>query len=262
MREVYAVVAKLTLHSPLSFFTPFTTTSADTFLLPPPTSLVGALAYPYFRARGYHPELIGGSSPAVELIKPPRRVLYAAAAPVLTYSRFRTVERVYQHIYLRREYQRNIGMAYTVAARGCVLTNQLYAFYLVTDPELAEYAYGIVRIGRKEGLTSVEEVVCEELSKIAQDESSCKTRFYFPKAIALDYANAVIERMPRLDPLNFEKRISDPRMIPYEDYVAPSPFALEPVSVTLNERGLLLFVTMSNESLYIPVPREVLEGEQ
>ncbi|MEM4429831.1 MAG: type I-A CRISPR-associated protein Cas5a [Thermofilaceae archaeon] len=260
MRRVYALLVRLSLHSPISVFVPLTSISADSFLLPPPTTLVGAIAYPYFRLRGSYMELVNDCSPAVELVEQ-GKVLYAAAAPVYTYVTFRTVERVYQHIYLRKDYWSRLEMAYTIAARRCTLTDQLYAFYLITDPELIRCAYGIVRVGRKEGLVSVEEVIFEEASKIIRDDTECETRFYFPRAIAQDYDRdaGVIERLPRLTPENFRKSISDPRSIPYEEYVVPSPLSLKPVSVILGERGVVMTMATSTELLCIPVPREVLE---
>ncbi|MEM4810858.1 MAG: type I-A CRISPR-associated protein Cas5a [Thermofilum sp.] len=264
MKGVYALLVKLTLHSPISVFMPLVSLSAESFLLPPPTTLVGALAYPYFRKMGSQAveQLIDGASPACTLLEPPRKVLYAAAAPASAYSKFMTVERVYQHVYLRKYYWADREKAYTVAVRGCSLIDQLYVFYLVTDLALVESAYGITRIGRKEGLASVEEVVLEEASKVIHDTSVCETRFYFPKSIADNYSRGtgVVVRMPRLVPENFRKNISDPSRIPYEEYIVPSPFTLQPVSVILNDRGAVVAVDMLGERLCIPVPREVLES--
>ncbi|MEM1690680.1 MAG: type I-A CRISPR-associated protein Cas5a [Thermofilaceae archaeon] len=260
MSGVYALLVKVTLHSPILVHMPLTSLSAESFPLPPPTTLVGALAYPYFRARGSQAELLDdGASPARALLGLSGKVLYAAAAPGSAYSKFTTVERVYQHIYLREGYWADRERAYTVAVKGCTLTDQLYAFYLVTDPELVESAYGIARIGKKEGLASVEEVVFEEVSKVVLDTSVCETRFYFPKSIADDYSAGVVVRMPRLDPENFTKRTLDPLRIPCEEYVVPSPFTLKPISVVLNERGAVVAMDAAGESLRIPVPRGVLK---
>lgn len=248
-----AVLVELELHSPFSLFVPLTSKASETYPLPPPTTLAGALAYPYFRSRGSLAELEDGVPPVVRLLED-GKLLYAAAAPVGGYVISRAVERIYQHIYLRGEYWRDPERAYSIAPRSLSWINGLVALYIVADPELAKCAHGIVRLGRKETLVSVGRVVVKDVREVRGDSSACFTRFYFPLGIADDYdrSGSLIVSMPALRRENFEKR-GEPVL---EEFVVPRPPALEPLPVVVNAEGAILSI----EGVEVPVPRRALQG--
>jgi CRISPR-associated protein Cas5a/b/c len=257
MTGKYALLVEVIPHSPISVFVPFSSAAAESFLLPPPTTLVGALAYAYLRAQGSVRELEDGASAAVKLLE---KVEYAAAGVWGGYVFFRAAERIYQHPYLRSEYQRDLGTAYTVAPRAASLFNRLLLLYIVKDESLAKYAYGIVRVGRKEGLVSVANVACEDVESLER-ANACSTRFYFPRRIARDYGGFYeIQLLPTLSEKNFEKRASRAEEVDREEFVVPKPPGLDAIAVTLNEQGVALRLEASTGVVEVPVPRSAVEG--
>jgi CRISPR-associated protein Cas5a/b/c len=258
MTGKYALLVEVVPHSPISVFVPFSSAAAESYLLPPPTTLVGALAYAYLRAQGSVRELEDGASAAVKLLE---KVDYAAAGVWGGYMFFRAAEKVYQHPYLRTEYWSNLDMAYTVAPRAASLFNRLLLLYIVKDESLAKYAYGIVRVGRKEGLVSVANVICEDVESVER-ANVCSTRFYFPRRIARDYSREFceIQLLPTLSEKNFEKRVSRAEEVDREEFVVPKPPGLDTIAVTLNEQGVALKLKASTGVVEVPVPRSSVEG--
>jgi CRISPR-associated protein Cas5a/b/c len=256
-KELYTVFAEVTTFSPISIFTPYTSTSANTYLLPPPTTLVGALAYAYKRSLNDFKELDdNGLSPALEMVEK-SLVLYASAGVDEQYTLIKSVERVYQHIYLRSEYWSDIGMAYTVGVRSAVITKKLYIFYIVSNEDVARYSYSIVRIGRKESLVSIDSVVVVPLKEVLSSEKSCDTVFYFPLSIAKIYSpkdSWISVDMPKLTRENFEKK-----SIVTEKYVVPKPFVFAKATVELNDNGAVVKMNVGSKVFAIPIPREVAE---
>ena len=257
MTGKYALLVEVIPHSPISVFVPFSSAAAESFLLPPPTTLVGALAYAYLRAQGSVRELEDGASAAVKLLE---KVEYAAAGVWGGYTFFRATERVYQHPYQRPRHWSNLGMAYAVAPRAASLFNRLLLLYLVKDERLAKYAYGIVRVGRKEGLVSVVNVVCKDVESIER-ANVCSTRFYFPRRIASHYGGSYeIQLLPTLSEKNFEKRASRAEEVDREEFVVPKPPGLDEIAVVLNEQGVALKLEASTGVVEVPVPRSTVEG--
>jgi CRISPR-associated protein Cas5a/b/c len=257
MTGKYALLVEVVPHSPISVFMLFSSAAAESYLLPPPTTLVGALAYAYLRAQGSMQELEDGASAAVKLLE---KVDYAAAGVWGGYMFFRAAEKVYQHPYRRTEYWSNLDMAYTVAPRAASLFNRLLLLYLVKDERLAKYAYGIVRVGRKEGLVSVANVICEDVESLER-ASMCSTSFYFPRRIASYYGGFYeIQLLPTLSEKNFEKRASHAEEVNREEFVVPKPPGLDAIAVTLNEQGVALRLEASTGVVEVPVPRSSVEG--
>lgn len=258
MTTKHVLLVEVAPHSPVSVFVPLSSAAAESFLLPPPTTLVGALAYAYLRTQGSVKELEDGASAAARLLE---KVDYAAAGVLNGYMVFRTVERVYQHPYLRSEHRREMGMAYTVAPRAAALYNRLLLLYITRDRDLARYAYGITRVGRKEGLVSVLNVVCEEVGKVVSPSTACSTTFYFPKSIADSLSGPhEVQRLPVLSRRNFEKQVRTIEDLDREEFVVPKPPALSKLSVTLNKEGAVLRVETSVGLVEVPVPRAAIEG--
>lgn len=254
-KELYAVFVEASVFSPISVFTPYATTSANTYLLPPPTTLVGALAYAYKRSLNDFKELAeDGTSPAAEMLE---KVLYASAGTDEPYAIVKSIERVYQHIYLRKEHWSKADMAYTVGARSAVIARKLYVFYILADKTIAKYSYGIIRIGRKEALVAVNDVVVEPLEEVlAEGEKSCDTVFYFPLSIASEYSprgSWVEVDMPKLARENLAKK-----SIVTEKYVVPKPFVSTKATVSLNDGGAVVIMRLGGKSFAIPIPRDII----
>lgn len=249
----YAVLVKLKAPHGVSVYYPQASTTAPAYPLPPPTTLVGALAYPYLRkTMNIEVEVVGGKlySPARRLLS---KVLYASAGAE-GYSISRDAERLFQAIYLRKGYWGRTEMLYTVGVRGVThyLDDDLYLLYVVSDRLLADYAYGIVRLGRKESLVTVEEVYVERLEDVVKSvgRGSFTTFFYYPTRVAVhcpdDRAYAI--HMPKLSEANF----TSTRLPEAEEFCVPRG----KVSSELREGGALILIS----GLEVPVPREVVVG--
>ncbi|MHB9301897.1 type I-A CRISPR-associated protein Cas5a [Thermofilum pendens] len=252
---LYAVLVELEARFPISVSIPFVLTSSDSYPLPPPTTLVGALAYPYLRVKGQYSEYLDGFSPAKELLG---KVVYASAGVASMYTVSRTVERVLQAPYLQPHNLRSVDMFYTVGTRMLVYTDALYAFYVVNDPDLVKCAYGIFRLGRKESLVSVSKVVAEPLDKVLSYETEACTRFYFPKKISDNLLGPYEEiDMPVLDESNY--RGSTKPLT--ERFVVPPPFEEREVCVELNNEGAVVEIATERGAVGIPIPRRVKDGD-
>ena len=146
-------------------------------------------------------------------------------------------------------------MAYTISVRPTVNIDRLYALYIVKDDTtiLADYAYGIIRVGRKESLVSIDEVIVKPIDKVITEEKRCKTKFYFPSSIASEWGRRGIDgieiNMPILHRDNFMKK--EPRL---DKFIVPAPYATEPINVKVNDEGIMIRI----DNLYIPVPRNVV----
>ncbi|MEM0297601.1 MAG: type I-A CRISPR-associated protein Cas5a [Zestosphaera sp.] len=246
----YVVLVKARAPAGVSVYYPLVTTTAPIYPLPPPTTLVGALAYPYVRTEK-SVELMeeGGEaySPAVLILN---KVLYVAAGAE-GWMPTRDVERVYQLIYQKRTRWNMLGLAYTIGVRGNIyyLNDRLYLLYILTDVGLAKYAYGITRVGRKENLVSVEDVLIEELSKVVKSVGSgtFETYFYLPEEIAV-CTNHEIVSLPKLTKENFGRTTS----LNTDKYCVSK--GLRTVVGELKSTGALIRI----DDLEIPVPRQII----
>ncbi|MEM1639447.1 MAG: type I-A CRISPR-associated protein Cas5a [Desulfurococcaceae archaeon] len=247
---MYVAFVELDVFSGLSVFYPYTSTSAPTYPLPPPTTLLGAVAYPYMRQ--YHVEDIEDASAAVKLLN---EIIYATAG-CEGYVITRDVERVYQAIYQRKERWKEEfkDLWYTIAVRGVVryLDDKLYAVYLSKNPDVLEYAYGITRIGRKEGVVVVKSVTISELNDVLVHggyNTSFETIFYTPSSIVeCEDATAVKIRMHKLAEANFKHTTK----LEVEEYYVPRGFTK--MKCRLLSNGALISV----KDLYIAIPKQVM----
>ncbi len=257
-RKLYAVLAEVSTYGTLAIYTPYASISADTYLLPPPTTIVGALAYSYYRSLNDLRELTeNGSSPAVELIDK-KKVLYVAAGIVKPIGLSKSIERLYQHIYLKKPHWKRQEMAYTIGVRPISVVDRLQIFFILSDEELVKYCYGITRLGRKESLVAVDNVVSIPLENALTNSKYCETSFYFPSSIAKDYSprGMWIEiNMPILDKQNYAKKTTV-----LERYVVPKPFTDAKATVELNEEGVVLKMNIGDrEIVEVPVPKQAIE---
>jgi len=249
----YAVLVKLKVPYGISVYYPQASITAPTYPLPPPTTLVGALAYPYLRkSTNSEVEVIGSKlySPARRLLN---SVLYASAGAE-GYFRFRDIERLFQTIYMRKEHWDKPEMFYTVGVRGVTyyLDENLYVLYIVSNPSLLNYVYGIVRLGRKESIVVVEDITAKELKDVvkAVDRGGFITSFYFPTRIAAYCPEGIahVMPMPKLSEVNF----TSTRSPETEEYCVP----YKEIYSELKVGGAIISI----DGFEIPIPKEVVEN--
>lgn len=247
---MYVALAEVEVFSTISIFLPLASTSAPVYPLPPPTTLVGALAYAYLRSRDAD-EYGDGSSPAVKLLK---HIIYATAGAE-GYQTVREVERIYQAIYQRKERwsEEYMDYWYTIGVRGAIsyLDNKLYILYISKDLEVLKHVYGIVRIGRKEGHVAVRKVVIDATKNLVKSigRGVFRTAFYTPKSIAYcTESTSIVLSLPKLTQSNFMQSTT-PHL---EEYFVPRESGA--MECELRNNGVMLSI----KGLDIAVPREYI----
>jgi len=229
---------------------PLASTSTPTYPLPPPTTVLGALAYPYLRLR----ELRGEIKPDEDLRQRARelldKVVYVAAGAE-GYVSIRTLEQIYQEIYLRKQHWGK-GMAFSVGVKGLTTyaDNALLLLYIAKDPDILRYTYGIVRVGRKEDIVAVEDVIIDRLETYVNGSqfATVTTPFYVPRRLVESCSNAKAFSMPVLNVSNFGTTVEP---VTEEFYV---PSGLGPIMCTTGKQGALLRINNINAI----IPRELL----
>ncbi|WP_292000433.1 type I-A CRISPR-associated protein Cas5a [Caldivirga sp.] len=133
-------------------------TAGGSYPLPPPSTLIGALYFAHAFRTGEYEEIkeVSGKScsPVYGWIRD-NIVLDATTIPIGKIAITNTLLRLFNW---RREIKEE---PYTVGYMGLSYINELIAIYAVNDEwfnELKKSAWGIVRLGKKEGLVSVLEV--------------------------------------------------------------------------------------------------------
>ncbi len=247
---MHVALVELDVFSGLSVFYPYTSTAAPVYPLPPPTTLLGAIAYPYMRR--YHVEDLEDASATVKLLND---IVYTSAG-CEGYVITRDVERVYQAIYQRKERwkEESKELWYTIAVRGVVryLDEKLYVIYISKNPDVLGYAYGITRIGRKESLVVVKSVTIKHLNEVlvnAGYSTSFETLFYTPATIAeCEDTTAVKMHMHKLSRVNFT-RTTKPET---DEYYVPRGF--KPMKCRLLASGALISV----KDLNVAIPKHII----
>jgi len=170
----------LKLHWGFSIVKPAAAKAKSAFYLPPPTTLIGALSYYKFRGIDTDRVSKSGGSPAYKLrgIK--------ATAKLVSYGTY--IEDIIRNVlsYFQRS-ERRLDPTYMF---GVVPTGKVYSpkgtmvVVYVTDTlskeELERLSWGIIRIGCKECLVSVENVEIGEAKRVS---GVVKTSYYFPDTV-------------------------------------------------------------------------------
>ncbi|MEM4971891.1 MAG: type I-A CRISPR-associated protein Cas5a [Sulfolobales archaeon] len=162
----------------------FSSKSRESYIVPPPTTLIGALSYGYARLNKI-PEEDGGLSSAERI----RRLIYSVHekvnAPVIQYA---DISKIWW--YRAREAAAKydavaLGKAYKGLLAG---KPDLEVLYIVRDQDqarvVASSAHSIIRIGGSYGLVSVENVEYGSLSCASEEEAS--TLYSFWEDLILD----------------------------------------------------------------------------
>ncbi|MCL7389803.1 MAG: type I-A CRISPR-associated protein Cas5a [Thaumarchaeota archaeon] len=256
----YALLVELGVFLEVSIGPPLIGPASPPLPVPPPTTLLGALAYPYLREQGV-PEVVyvdgKPCSPAVRIIE---KVHYASAG---FYGRIeqRTLERVIQAFYLREQYLSDVKKLWSVSQRGFTsyADDRLYLFYIVSDPELAKYAYGITRVGRKESIVVVRNVIVKPLEELISKERDGSTIFYTPKNCAKVCEGSFEFKMSKLHKDNLCKTVK-PEIL--EEYYVPG---FDGMKCRASDEGVFLWLPVDEveddvlrDYPMILVPKDVL----
>jgi len=158
----------------------------ESYIIPPPTTLIGALAYGYTKLKGI-PEEEAGLSSAERVRKLILSVHERMVAPVIHYA---DLSRIWWYYGRDRKASFDavaIGKVYKGISRG---KSDFEAIYVVGDSDKARdvalAAHSIVRIGGSHGLVSVEDVEVGSLS-CSKTDSTISTRYSFWEDLVNDY---------------------------------------------------------------------------
>lgn len=261
---------------PIQVNLPLISRSGGAFYLPPPTTLVGALSYPYLKSKGICSDIVFDSnnnpySPSIMILN---EVVYATAGATF-YAHSRQLERVSTIIYQRRERMAELrrvatgdpiknfqnltqalGLIYGVSNRGATFANRLYLFYILRDRELAKHVYGIVRLGAKESRVAVKEVfIYEDISKLVKESYDwVETPFYTPESCVASEQNAWLIEMPIITKTNFGVTIT-PHL---GRFYVPLPYSLNRMFLLPNQNSKILHLPERNFNVIVPA--NLVEG--
>ena len=172
----------LKFHWGFSVVKPTAAKAKSAFYLPPPTTLIGALSY--YKFRGIDTDNVGklGGSPAYRLkgVK--------ATAKLLSYGTY--IEDVVRNIvsyFQRPERRLDPNYKFNVVPTGKVYSpGGIMVVVYVTDSlsakALEKMSWGIIRIGCKECLVSVEDVEIGEAKRVS---GAVNTSYYFPDTVKI-----------------------------------------------------------------------------
>lgn len=233
---------------------------AQYYPYPPPSTLIGALAYGVSAVKGL-PECVvtpagrGGAGVLSTAAQVHRAVRWAAFAFSDRFSTGRAAAVGYSDFIraFRLPYQRGTRhtwdqseMWYGVNAHGRVYAcgAGFKVIYLADEERLGELglgerdllraAYSIVRVGARESLVSVvsAEVTGDvEVRKAGEVRGPLEVEYYFPARLAESVERAELVHLPRLDPRLWEFRPASPIALhEHEEFYAPSGvgFVLKP----------------------------------
>ncbi|MCY0860746.1 MAG: type I-A CRISPR-associated protein Cas5a [Sulfolobaceae archaeon] len=172
----------LKLHWGFSVSYPSVSKSKPSFLLPPPSTLKGALSFGKYRGK----DVINGKySPAKEFED---MLAYARYSDDTVASYSEDVVRNLVMYFQRPERRAERRYWFNIVPTGKVISpsGKIIAVFItdqLSREELEKLSWSIVRLGSKESIVSVEEVEIGEAKPIS---SRVKTRYYFPASASVD----------------------------------------------------------------------------
>ena len=268
---------------------------AQCYPYPPPSTLIGALAYGMSSVSELPECRLSASGKRVSLVSSAAIVYTAVPWAAFAFSDATAVAgrsvavgysdfiRAFRLLYQRgaRHTWEQRDMWYGVNAHG-----KAYAcgagfkvIYLVDEEELGKLgltergllvaAYSIVRIGARESLVSVVSAEVSkdlEIIKGVDVKGSFETEFYFPSRLAEDVENAETIHLPKLDTRLWEFRPVEPVALhDHEEFYVPSSygFVLKPGKIIVRQltgEGMLVNIRFGNGNVEkVVVPIEVVK---
>ena len=197
---VKAVKATIVFHWGYSIKHPMYSASQPALKFPPPTTLIGALSYPYTRVNGQEVKSVGGQlySSSITVLD---HVLWACYKIVNVDPRIlvetRDIVKVLIAPYVRSEnvYPGSRFLwAIQVHGKICAPTLKLDTVFIVRDNSaktVSRFAWGIARVGSRESIVSVESV--DVLDVEIEKSNVVSTSFCFPKQLAQNISGGYVE---------------------------------------------------------------------
>jgi len=262
---------------------------AQYYLMPPPSTLIGALAYGVHVNRGVAECAMGERKRGERRIRSTAALL-ARAVKWASFAISEGVSRRRACVVGHSDFIRSFRLPYQRGVRheqpemwyGICASGRVYAcgtgfkiLYLVNEERLDELeleprdilaaAHSIVRIGSREGLVSILGV--QMTGKVEEVKAPLDTDYYFPRRLGEVRGSCEVISLPVLREAVWEFRPEEPvRIHDHEEYFAP--LRLSPVKaptrlrvVKLSEGAIALRARFSGErEEVVVVPREVVEG--
>jgi CRISPR-associated protein Cas5 subtype I-A len=235
MPKAFAV--DLTFHGPITIKPPLLSTASTTYVVPPPSTLFGALYYAYAGYFGNYQEVVEFKgrkcSPVVNWVADEKPILIDATMiinepshqqPPVTH----TIERAFNWTRSSEEKQ-----VFTVGYIGLSFIKNATIVYVVRDDylrDLKRAAWGIVRIGRKEGLVSVDRVYDVEPLNSPIGVQFINVLGYFPYDAAKGYNVNLYQNFP--DPRDkYTYCGGDVKLITYAVATSPTRINIKGIKV-------------------------------
>lgn len=179
---IYSKVT-LKLHWGFAVSHPIKAKAKPSYLLPPPTTLIGALSYGDFR--GLESDLLGNymGSPAYKL-QAKIRGAFASFSKGFSGAYIEDIIRNVAYYYERykdRSHWYNVISTGKVYAPGQEI-NVVYLTDSLSEDELKRLSWSIIRLGCKECLVSVKDV---EVGEAKEAKGRIRTSYYFPADVNL-----------------------------------------------------------------------------
>lgn len=256
-----AVVVDIEVHWGYSVREPMYTASQPSYRLPPQTTMIGALAYPYAKTNKI-PECITLSG-----------ALYSSATRIAGLIKWVTVKnplgplgpiatndisRLLLVLGVRREHiYRGSRFIWGVQPVGKIYapSTVFRAVYIVEDgkaADIARMAYSIVRMGSRESLVDVKKVVVSRIIRVKKRPVT--TLYYFPSRLARE-VRGIYFRENMLTPFSDYYKLGAIRNSwrYTEEYIIPR----NPVDVEPSSNAEAVAIEETGEQIIVPV--EVVE---
>ncbi len=260
---VRIVHVEVELHWGYSIKEPLYTASQPTYKLPPQTTVVGALAYPYAYINRLPENIVDGDklySTTVRLASMIRwvsiRNTMAPLGPIETMD----INRLILVLGIRRAHiYPGSRFLWGVQPIGKIYSPS-WKLEIMILPEkervngIARLAYSIVRLGCRESLVSVDRVEVVDANVSRQEFVS--TSYYFPRRLAREISgNYMVTHMPTLTSEFYRlAHITDPRRF-IEEYIIPRD-PVGRIDVRLAEDAIAILNPVNND--HVIIPKEVL----
>ncbi len=243
---VKAVKASIVFHWGYSIKHPMYSASQPALKFPPPTALIGALSYPYIRTSGSEVNSVGNQlySSSVAILD---RILWTCYKVVNIHPGIlvesRDIVRVSIAPYIRSEHVypgSKFLWAIQVHGKICAPTLKLDTVFIVRSEsakDLSHFAWGIVRVGSRESIVSVESV---DIFDVETEKSNVvSTSFCFPKRLAQSISGGYVEELlPTLSREWFMLRVIRDVSAYMQTYIIP----VEKVEASLSSEAAALYV--------------------
>lgn len=249
-----ALLVKANTHWGFSIREPGFTAASPSLPLPPPTTIVGALAASYAKLKEL-PEVINGRSTAAILLQK-GYVAYALAGFINGKTTLQQdLTRILIIMYQKRKTPNHWFAAHAIGKTYAI--GELLMMYIVRNDiaeSLSKAAWGITRVGTRESLITVKEVKVLDIEKL--DKKIINTPFYVEESLVKPISWARPLEFWELNPDSFRVKSVPKRVVYYVPYSA-------------GIYGGFMRVRISNEASVIKVdefeaiiPSKLVRGEK